>query len=139
MFWKRCTVNDVIEEMRYNAQRGNGMKLPRYDTVHGETYLHVAARWSSNPNVITYLVENGYKLTARDQYGRQPLHYAYKNEKAMEIIPTMLRLGADPDALDNYKNWPSMSAPKAKYDAYERATAGIIKELKRREGEQCPA
>ena len=60
----------------------------------GRTPLHIAARHSKKPVIITALIKAGAKVSARTNQGFTPLHVAAANNNTPVIVKTLLRAGA---------------------------------------------
>lgn len=69
---------------------------------YGNTPLYLAARRNPDPAVLELLVEAGADLQARGRWGQTPLHAATAPAKSS----VLLRLGADPHALDDGARTP---------------------------------
>eukprot|EP00297_Palpitomonas_bilix_P001634 CAMPEP_0113883678 /NCGR_PEP_ID=MMETSP0780_2-20120614/9756_1 /TAXON_ID=652834 /ORGANISM="Palpitomonas bilix" /LENGTH=979 /DNA_ID=CAMNT_0000871055 /DNA_START=190 /DNA_END=3129 /DNA_ORIENTATION=- /assembly_acc=CAM_ASM_000599 len=64
----------------------------------GDTPLHFAATSKENGDVIRYLAEQGCDLEAKNHAGMTPLYVAVTREN-VEIVSTLLEVGADPSSL----------------------------------------
>ena len=71
-----------------NAVKGKGQLTP----------LHLVARHSSNPEVITVLMKGGADVNAKGVGGFTPLHFAALANGTAEIASTLLAAGADVNA-----------------------------------------
>ena len=80
----------------------------------GTTMLHYAARYTSNPTVVSLFLEAGYDPNAKDDEGSTPLHYAtltYGREQSATVLTSvLLDAGADPNARDNDGDTPLHNA-----------------------------
>ena len=70
----------------------------------GATPLHMAAGGNRYPAVIEALVRGGADLELRGRFGQTALHMAAMQNAA--VFPALLRLGADPAALDDEGKTP---------------------------------
>ena len=70
----------------------------------GATPLHMAAVGNRYPAVIEALVRGGADLELRGRFGQTALHMAAMQNAA--VFPVLLRLGADPAALDDEGKTP---------------------------------
>ena len=73
---------------------------------HGETLLHVAARWNTNPEVIKNLIASGAKVDSRSNSGVTPLHVAAVSNGNPAIVEILLQAGAELDAKDEAGRTP---------------------------------
>ena len=72
--------------------------------LEGATPLHMAAVSNRYPAVIEALVRGGADLELRGRFGQTALHMAAMQNAA--VFPVLLRLGADPAALDDEGKTP---------------------------------
>jgi ankyrin repeat protein len=66
----------------------------------GQTLLHDAARFNPNPAIISFLIEKGLDISAKDRFDSTPLHCAAVNEN-LEILKTLIKQGGDIRAIDS--------------------------------------
>ena len=66
-----------------------------------ETPLIYAARYSSTPEIVSLLIENGAEIEARDElFAWTPLIFAASNSSTPEIVSVLLEKGANALAKD---------------------------------------
>lgn len=90
-FWNDATVGDVLHELNISPDdidRRNG---------RGYSPLHLAARCSADPDVITLLLVAGADPNRKGNEDARPLHIAAGNSDAA-IVERLLDGGADVDA-----------------------------------------
>ncbi len=85
----------------------NEQNLQGSDT-DGNTPLHLAALWDY-PEAVSFLIDHGAAVNARNDQGLTPLHYAVKNN-SVEICRILQAREAKIDARDNYGNTPLHTA-----------------------------
>ena len=106
-FYGGITPDDVLACLRAGADPNAELPVQRYRP------LHMAAAYSSNPAVITALVDAGADLNATSEFGVMPLHAAAKWNSIPDIIEALVEAGADPNAGDPiYSLTPLHSAAK---------------------------
>lgn len=66
----------------------------------GWTPLHHLAEFNQNQEILSYLIEKGVDLDAKDKYGSTALHYAVRNH-AFEMVRQLVECGANLDAEDD--------------------------------------
>jgi ankyrin repeat protein len=98
-FFELCkTTNDPSQII---AARKGGSN-PNAKRESGETPLHVAAKYNTNPKIITALIKIGAevnaKATEKGVGGITPLLYAIGNNPNVEITATLIKAGADVNA-----------------------------------------
>ena len=79
---------------------------PKAKTESGETPLHDAAMYSSDPAIIAKLVEAGADLEAREKFGDTPLHAAASINDHPAIIAALVGAGANLQARDHMGQTP---------------------------------
>ena len=79
-----------------------GLIDPVYSKPRGNSSLHLAATYSTNPSVIAVLLDGGGDLETRDTYGSTPLHHAAAFSMNPSIVAALLEAGADPTARDKF-------------------------------------
>ena len=67
---------------------------------NGYTMLHRAAQFSSNPTVLSVILDAGFDPNAKDDDGWTPLHFAASNDNAV-VSSVLLDAGAEPNARTN--------------------------------------
>ena len=67
---------------------------------HGSPLMQ-AARYNSDPEVITALIEAGASVNQKGPGGRTPLMFAAEDSSNPEVIITLLKFGADAKAVEN--------------------------------------
>ena len=72
----------------------------------GMTPLHFAAKHTSNPDVVTALLEAGADISERSENGRTPLHFFASKNSNTEVITALLESGADIASRDNFGGMP---------------------------------
>ena len=72
---------------------------PKARDLIGDTPLHVAARLTINPAIITALLRAGADVRARNEYRETPLHEAAGN-RTPAVTRLLLKAGADPLVFD---------------------------------------
>ena len=95
--------------MAQEAQRRCGCRWPswtRGTARRGRTLLHWVAKSNTNPDVITFLLEQGADLTLRDKLGWTPLHLVAGSNSNPKGINVLIERGADPNAQDKHGNTP---------------------------------
>ncbi len=85
-FFKHARVADLSRCLK--------TKNPDARDEKGRTPLHIAARHSKKPAIITALIKAGAKVSARTNLGLTPLHVAAAKNKTPAILNTLLRAGA---------------------------------------------
>ena len=80
--------NPVAKDTVLNAVKGKGQLTP----------LHLVARHSSNPEVITVLMKGGADVNAKGVGGFTPLHFAALANGTAGITSALLAAGADVNA-----------------------------------------
>lgn len=78
---------------------------PGTPNADGVTPLHLAAHGNDNPVIVTTLVDAGADPNARGPDGLTPLHMTWsqsRSTRAVAVVRELLRLGADPLALDDF-------------------------------------
>ncbi|SMG50265.1 ankyrin repeat domain-containing protein, partial [Dethiosulfovibrio salsuginis] len=73
---------------------------------YGETLLHYAARFNTNPEFIKTLIDAGADIKAKTEDEYTPLHFAAALNSNPEIIATLIEAGADIEAKTRYKETP---------------------------------
>ena len=68
----------------------------------GWSALHSAARYNSDPDIITALLESGAEVNAADRSGDTPLHWAAAENANPAVIEALLEAGAEVNARDRY-------------------------------------
>ncbi|MYI67020.1 MAG: hypothetical protein F4107_13950, partial [Gemmatimonadetes bacterium] len=89
------------ERVRACLDAGAAPATPNPD---GVTPLHLAAHQNDNPVIVTILVEAGADPNAPGPSGLTPLHMTWSQSRsthAVAVVRELLRLGADPLALDD--------------------------------------
>ena len=79
---------------------------PNAKTKSGETPLHSAAMYSSDPAIIAKLVEAGADLEAQGKFGDAPLHDAASINDHPAIIAALVEAGANLQARDQMGQTP---------------------------------
>ena len=69
----------------------------------GYSLLHLAAQYSCKPEIIKKLVDLGLPINGKAKQNRTPLIAAASYNPCINIIPTLLELGADKTLLDDKK------------------------------------
>ena len=87
---------DDIQRMRRCVEAG----VTWGSNPYGRTMLHFAAANSSNPAVLSVLLDAGYDPNAKGDDGRTPLHLAAYNDNAI-VSSVLLDAGAQPNARTN--------------------------------------
>ena len=73
----------------------------QWDAPDGNTVLHNAARFTSNPTIIYLLLEAGFDPSARNDIGETPLHRAAAGNTNPMVVRHLLEADANPNAADN--------------------------------------
>ena len=71
-----------------------------WSAPNGYTLLHRAAHFSSNPTVLSVILDAGFDPNAKDDGGWTPLHFAASNDNAV-VSSVLLEAGAEPDTRTN--------------------------------------
>ena len=103
--WKeatRATVAVCVQEM--------GFSVKARDDILELTPLHWAAGHSPDPDVITFLLEAGADVKARNGLGYTPLHWAAAFSSNPDVITTLIKAGANVNARDGSGRMPLHSA-----------------------------
>ena len=66
----------------------------------GFTMLHQAALFTSNPAVVSVILDAGFDPDTRDDDGKTPLHYAARNDNPV-VTSILVDAGARPNVRDN--------------------------------------
>ena len=76
--------------------------IVKFRTLDGWNGLMLASRFNENPGVAALLIESmeGFDLEQRDLQGRRSLMLATFNPNSAELLPLLLKAGADPLATD---------------------------------------
>ena len=104
-FFKHAGATDVS---RCLQEKSDPNARNRYD----ETPLHLAAKFSKMPEVVTTLKKAGADLKTKDQKGRTPLHSAAVFGESPEVVAALIKAGADPAARDKKRRTPLEFAEK---------------------------
>ena len=107
-FWRSAEVKDV----RALLERGADIKA-RGGTIYGSndwTPLHFAAGLNDNPEVISFLLDRGADIEAKDDNGDTPLFSAAFFNDNLEVVSVLLDRGADINAKNKYGRTPLHSA-----------------------------
>ena len=104
-FFKHAGATDVSRCLKEGAEANARNK---YD----ETPLHMAAKFSEKPEVVTTLKKAGADLKARDKKGRTPLHTASVFGKTPAVVAALIKTGADLNAKDKRGRTPLQFAEK---------------------------
>ena len=106
-YFQAATLEEVADCLR------SGVDLKKLNE-DGNTPLHSAAGFCTNPAVIATLVKAGADLEARDRkFGNTPLHSAAMSNKNPAVIAKLLKLGAVGKALNADGNTPLHSAARS--------------------------
>ena len=70
----------------------------RSRTESGYIPLHLAAKYSAEPAVVSALLEAGADPNARASGGLTPLHAAIRHDADLAVVSALLEAGADPNA-----------------------------------------
>ncbi len=73
---------------------GAGRATPRDITIHGTTLLHSASK-TSNLELIRLLIQAGGDVSAQDEDGETPLHWAMSRKGSYEVARLLIENGAD--------------------------------------------
>ncbi len=68
----------------------------------GWTALHSAARYSSDPVVVSLLIAANADVDAKDRSGDTPLHWAAADNDNVEIVNALIEAGADVNTADRF-------------------------------------
>ncbi len=68
----------------------------------GWTPLHSAARYCSDPSIVTLLLAAGAEIDARDRSGDTPLHWAAAENPSVDVLNTLIDAGADVNRADRF-------------------------------------
>ena len=93
-FYGDITPEDVLACLRAGVDPNAELPLERFRP------LHMAAAFSSNPAVITSLVDAGADLNAASEFGMMPLHAAAIWNTNPGVVEALVAAGADPNAGD---------------------------------------
>ena len=98
-FFERATAANVDQCLKMGASVTIGDR-------DGRTPLHVAARITADPDVISRLVEAGADVMARtkDWLKDTPLHFAARYNPSVSVVARLIDLGADVNAR-NEERW----------------------------------
>lgn len=99
-YFQAATLEEVADCLR------SGVDLKKLNE-DGNTPLHSAAGFCTNPAVIATLVKAGADLEARDRkFGNTPLHLAAESNDNPLIVAALLDAGAPPNARSRYRRTP---------------------------------
>ena len=70
------------------------------------TPLHVAAKYTNHPAVITTLINAGTDPNIKFEDRWTPLHYAARYSKTPAVITTLINAGADPNVKTEKRETP---------------------------------
>lgn len=87
---------DLVSMEGHGYHRTGTGRMISYPT--GSTPLHVAAAWTSDPDVITVLVGAGADVLARNQGNDSPLDYAARANPNPAVIAALIAAGAEVNA-----------------------------------------
>ncbi len=97
-------MDDIQRIRRCLEQFGPGS----WTAENGFTLLHRAARYSSNPTVVSALLEAGFDPNARtDSVGWTPLHYATRYNENPTVHAILLDAGSNPNEPTNH-GWTNL-------------------------------
>lgn len=99
------------------------IKIELYKAVGDGTYLHLAAQYNANPEVIDLLIKAGAKVNERGLIELTPLHLAAIYCSNPAVIEALIKAGADVNAKDKRGLTPLHEA------AHMSANPDIIKAL----------
>lgn len=93
--------------------------LASFKTSSGQTLMHFAGRFATEPFVPLFLAEFGVSPVEQDDDGNSPLHLAATRDDYVPIIATLLAIGADKEEFNdkderaydlNSGNYPDIQA-----------------------------
>lgn len=108
---------DDIQRLRNCLERGT-----TWDSLDGWTMLHFAARYSSNPAVVSLLLDAGFHPNAKNDDGWTPLHLAARYAQNPVALSVLVDGGADP----NVRNNAGRTALHLALDSQSRLGASIL-------------
>ena len=99
---------DELNDIRWVRSCVAGSSPDRWRTGDGGTLLHSAAYFTSNPTIISIMLDAGFDPNARNDSGETPLHSAmrYSEETVPAVVSILLEAGADPNTKNNDGDTP---------------------------------
>ena len=92
--------NDDMDDIERIRRCMANSSPSNWSNPDGYTMLHRAARFSSNPTVLSVILDAGFDPNAKDDDGWTPLHHAAYNDNAI-VSSVLLDAGAQPNARTN--------------------------------------
>ena len=106
-----CSLNgDQMDDIQRIRRCMEGSRPSEWDAPDGNTMLHMAAHFTSNPTVISVILDVGFDPNAKDDGGWTPLHYATAFNDNYVVSSVLLDARADPNARDNEGDTPLHNA-----------------------------
>ncbi|UCE22743.1 MAG: ankyrin repeat domain-containing protein [Candidatus Aminicenantes bacterium] len=95
--------NGDIEKVKQLLEKDK--ELVKLRDINNNTPLHLACR-AAHKEIVELLILNGADVDAKNDYGRSPLHLAWREKGSARISQILIENGADIDLKNNFGETP---------------------------------
>lgn len=92
-----------IEKVKQLLEKDN--ELVKLRDINNDTPLHLACR-AAHKEIVELLILNGADVNAKNDYGRSPLHLAWREKGSARISQILIENGADINLKNNFGETP---------------------------------
>ena len=122
--------NDDMDDIQRIRSCMAGSSPDEWSSRNGKTMLHRAAQYTSNPTVVSVILNAGFDPNARSDEGSTPLHYsAFYNANPVVsgvVMSILLDAGADPNIRDNRGRVPLLLAAQLAFNGEGYVRVSIL-------------